>query len=122
MSQQIKITVGEIEVDAWLNDSDTATSVFEVLPITTTINLWGDEIYFPIPVQRDEENATENVSIGDIAYWPQGSAMCMFLGKTPASRGDEPRPISPVNVIGRIESVAELLGKIRQGHTITVRK
>lgn len=122
MSQQIKITVGEIEVDAWLNDSDTATSVFEVLPITATINLWGDEIYFPIPVQRDEENATENVSIGDIAYWPQGSAMCMFLGKTPASRGDEPRPISPVNVIGRVESVAELLGKIRQGDTITVRK
>ena len=122
MIQQIKITVGEIEVDAWLNDSDTATSVFEVLPITATINLWGDEIYFPIPVQRDEENATENVSIGDIAYWPQGSAMCMFLGKTPASRGDEPRPISPVNVIGRIESVAELLGKIRQGDTITIRK
>jgi len=122
MSQQIKITVGEIEVDTWLNDSDTATSVFEVLPITATINLWGEEIYFPIPVQRDEENATEEVTVGDIAFWPQGSAMCIFLGKTPASRGDEPRPISPVNMIGRIESVTELLGKIRQGNTITVRK
>ncbi|UCB43050.1 MAG: hypothetical protein JSV77_11520 [Dehalococcoidales bacterium] len=122
MSRQIKITVGEIEVDAWLNDTGTATGVFEVLPITTTINMWGDEIYFPIPVQRDEENATENVAVGDIAYWPQGSAMCIFLGKTPVSRVDEPRPISPVNVIGHIDSAAELLGKVRQGDTITVRK
>ena len=122
MSQQIKITVGEIEVNAWLNDSNTATGVYEVLPITTTINMWGDEIYFPILVQRDEENATENVAIGDIAYWPQGSAMCIFLGKTPASREDEPRPISPVNVIGRIDSATKLLGRVRQGDTIAVRK
>ena len=122
MSRQIKITVGKMEVDAWLNDTDTATSVFEILPITATVNLWGDEIYFPIPVQRDEENATETVAVGDIAFWPQGSAMCIFLGKTPASRGDEPRPISPVNVIGRIDPAAKLLGKVRQGDTITIRR
>ena len=122
MRKQIKITAGEIEVEGWLNETDTASKVFESLPITATINLWGDEIYFSIPVEAGLENARETVSLGDIAYWPQGKAMCIFLGKTPVSKGDEIRPISPVNVIGGIEGVEELLGKVEQGETITVRR
>lgn len=120
MSRQIKIIAGDIEVDARLNDTEMATGIFGILPVTTTANLWGEEIYFPVPLKMDEENATEDVAIGDIAYWPQGNAMCIFLGKTPASLKDEPRPISPVNVIGRVASPA-LLGEVKQGDTITVR-
>lgn len=122
MRKQIKISVGEIEVEGWLNETDTASKVWESLPITATINLWGDEIYFSIPVEAGLENARETVSLGDIAYWPQGKAMCIFLGKTPVSKGDEIRPISPVNVIGGIEGVEKLLGKVEQGETITVRR
>jgi len=109
-------------VEGWLSETDTASKVWESLPITATINLWGDEIYFSIPVEVGLENARETVSLGDIAYWPQGKAMCIFLGKTPVSKGDEIRPISPVNVIGGIEGVEELLGKVEQGETITVRR
>ena len=122
MNRQIKITVGEVEVDAWLNDTDTATNVLEILPITTTVNMWGDEIYFPIPLERGEENATETVEVGDIAFWPQGSAMCIFLGKTPISKGDEVRAISPVNVIGRMDEAEKLLSKVKQGDSITIRR
>ena len=122
MRKQIKISVGEIEVEGWLNETGTASKVWESLPITATINLWGDEIYFSIPVEAGLENARETVSLGDIAYWPQGKAMCIFLGRTPVSKGDEIRPISPVNVIGGIEGVEELLGKVEQGETITVRR
>jgi len=121
MKKRIKITVGELEVEGWLNETDTASKVWESLPITATVNLWGDEIYFSIPVEAGLENARETVSIGDIAYWPQGKAMCIFPGRTPISKGDEIRPISPVNVIGGIEEVEKLLGKLRQGETITVR-
>ena len=118
----VKITVGVIEVEGWLNETDTASKVLESLPITGTVNLWGDEIYFSIPVEAGLENARETVSLGDIAYWPQGKAMCIFLGKTPVSRGDEIRPISPVNILGGIEGVEKLLGKVEQGETITVRR
>jgi len=68
MRRQIKITVGEIEVEAWLNETDTATRLLEILPLTSTVNLWGDEIYFSIPLEAKLENAREIVNIGDIAY------------------------------------------------------
>ena len=122
MSTEIKISVGGIEVAGWLNVTETASKVLDVLPITGEINLWGDEIYFTIPVETGPEDARETVSVGDIAYWPQGNAMCIFLGKTPISRGDEVRPISPVNIIGGIEGVEKLLGKVKQGEEITVRR
>ena len=124
MDRQIIITVGEIEVDAWLNETDTATGVLDILPVTATINLWGEEIYFSIPLAKEEENAREIVDVGDIAYWPRGQAMCIFLGRTPISQGDEPRAISPVNVIGGIspEGVTGLLGAAKQGDRITIRR
>ena len=124
MNRQIKITVGEIEVDAWLNETDTAAGVLDILPVTAAISLWGEEIYFSIPLAKEEENAREIVDVGDIAYWPRGQAMCIFLGRTPISQGDEPRAISPVNVIGGIspEGVTGLLGAAKQGDNITIRR
>jgi len=124
VDRQIKITVGGIEVDAWLNETDTAAGVLDILPVTATINLWGEEIYFSIPLAKEEENAREIVDVGDIAYWPRGQAMCIFLGRTPISQGDEPRAISPVNVIGGIspEGVTGLLGAAKQGDSITIRR
>ena len=118
----VKISVGELEVTGWLNETTTADKVLEILPITTNINLWGDEIYFSIPVEAEPENAKETVNLGDIAYWPRGKAMCIFFGKTPISEGDEIRPISPVNIIGRVEEVQKLLGNVKQGDSITVRR
>ncbi len=120
MRREIKITVGELEVKAWLNETNTATKVWEILPISARVNLWGDEIYFPVPLDTGPENEKEIVALGDIAYWPQGKAMCVFFGKTPVSKGEEIRPVSPVNVIGRIEGEPKLLGKVKQGENITI--
>jgi hypothetical protein len=124
MTTQIKISVGETEVDARLNDTDTAAGVLGVLPITAKINLWGEEIYFSIPLAKDEEDAREVLAVGDIAYWPQGQAMCIFLGRTPMSQSDEPRAVSPVNVIGQVEAdgAKRLLGKVKQGDSIMIRR
>jgi hypothetical protein len=120
VSREIKITAGELEVKAWLNETNTATEILEILPISARVNLWGDEIYFPVPVDTGLENEKERVALGDIAYWPQGKAMCIFFGRTPVSKGEEIRPISPVNVIGRIEGEPKLLGKVKQEENITV--
>ena len=122
MKRKIKITVGKLELEAWLNETKTAVRVFEALPINSTVNTWGDEIYFTIPVDAKPEDAKELVSLGDIAYWPPGKAMCIFFGKTPISRGDEIRPASPVNIIGEVEGDYKLLRKVKEGEEIIIRR
>jgi len=99
---RIRIKLGEVEAEAELNDTKTARMVYDALPIEARPNTWGDEIYFPIPVKADPEDPKDVVEEGDIAYWPPGNAFCIFYGKTPASLGDEIRPASPVNVIGKV--------------------
>jgi hypothetical protein len=122
MKRKIKITVGKLELEARLNDTKTATKVFEALPMTSTIDTWGDEIYFTITVEAGSENAQELVSLGDIAYWPPGKALCVFFGKTPISKGDEIRPASPVNIIGKVEGDLKLLKKVKDGEKIIIRR
>jgi hypothetical protein len=122
MKRKIKIVVGKLELEASLNETKTAAKVFEALPITATVNTWGDEIYFTIPVDAKPEDAKELVSLGDIGYWPPGKAMCIFFGKTPISKGDEIRPASPVNIIGKVEGDLKLLRKVKDGEEIIIRQ
>ncbi len=122
MKRKIKITVGKLELEGWLNETKTAARVFESLPVNSTVNTWGDEIYFTIPVDAGSEDAKELVSLGDIGYWPPGKAMCLFFGKTPISRGDEIRPASPVNIIGKVEGDYKLLRKVKDGEEIIIRR
>jgi hypothetical protein len=121
MKRKIRIVVGKLELEASLNETRTATKVFEALPITSTVNTWGDEIYFTIPVRAGPEDAQELVNLGDIGYWPPGKAMCLFFGKTPISRNDEIRPASPVNIIGKVEGDLKLLRKVKDGEGIIIR-
>ncbi len=44
------------------------------------------------------EDGREVVEMGDVAYWPDGPSLCLFFGRTPASRGYEIRAASPVTV------------------------
>ena len=83
---------------------------------------WGDEIYFGIPVQAVEDQAKEVVALGDLGYWPPGHAFCIFFGPTPASQGDEIRPASPVNVVGRVVGDATVFKKVRAGTRVTLEK
>jgi hypothetical protein len=100
---KIKITVGKLTMEAELNDTPTAKKVAEALPIKTSFNTWGDEIYFAIPVTASvDEFAQEVVEIGDLGYWPPGKAFCIFFGQTPASRPGKIMPASAVNMLGKV--------------------
>ena len=118
---KIKIEVGDITLEAELNDSDTSQNIVAALPISGSANVWGDEIYFEIPVSLSEApDAIEEVEVGTIAYWPPGQAMCLFYGRTPVSTSDLPRAYSPVNVFGRILGDATELKGVPSGASITV--
>jgi hypothetical protein len=115
MANRIRITAGSVGATATLNDSATAQAIWKALPIDAVGSTWGDEIYFGIPVQQDEDDAKAVVEVGDLGYWPPGSAFCIFFGPTPASRGDEVRPASPVNVVGRVEGEAVVFKQVASG-------
>ena len=86
-------------------------------------NLWGEEIYFSIPVKvAQEKGAREVVSAGELGYWPTGHAFCIFFGPTPASRGDEIRAASAVNIIGKVLSDPKVFLKVKDGAKITLEK
>lgn len=100
----------------------TMKAIVAALPIKGRANRWGDEIYFNIGIGVPQENAKEIVEKGDLAYWPPGEAFCIFFGPTPASRGDEPKAASPVNVFGKILGSPEIFRKVRSGEEVIISK
>jgi len=123
MDRKIKIKAGNVEADAGLNDSPTAQKIWEALPIEARANTWGDEIYLAIPVKAPlEKTAQELVQVGDLGYWPTGNAFCIFFGPTPMSRGDEVRPASAVNVIGKVAGDAKVFKKVPSGAKVRIEK
>ena len=120
MPRGIVVTAGPVSLDAELNDSYTAAIVWDALPITCPGNTWGDEIYFRIPVEAEGRDLNEVVEAGDLAFWPPGNAFCIFFGPTPASRGDEIRAASGVEVIGRITGDATALRQVSSGTPVTI--
>jgi len=120
--KKITIKTEDLKVDASLNDSNTAQNIWDALPIEDSVNTWGDEIYFSIPVKVGLENAKAVVSEGDLGYWPPGNAFCIFFGTTPVSRGNEIRPASPMNVFGKIIGDPKVFKKVSSGAKIIIEK
>lgn len=121
MGAEIVIESGATSVKARLGDSEAAGKVAESLPISAQASTWGDEIYFTIPISAGlDDTAKEVVELGDIGFWPPGSAMCLFFGPTPMSSGDEIRPASAVNIIGKILGDPKVLKSVSSGDTITI--
>ena len=118
--RRIRITAGSVKADAVLDESETAEAIWKALPLAVAGQTWGDEIYFGIPVKTKPESPRETVDMGDLGYWPPGSAFCIFFGPTPASQGSEIRPASPVNVFGRVVGDATVFKKVRSGTTVRV--
>jgi hypothetical protein len=121
MGKKIRITAGKIAGEAELNNTSTARAIWEALPIKGRVNLWGDEIYFSIAIHLKSEAAQEVVSIGDLGYWPDGNAFCIFFGPTPVSQRDQIRPASPVTVFGKIIGDATIFKKVATGTEITIK-
>jgi hypothetical protein len=122
MAKRIKITAGDVEAHAALNNTRLAETIWEALPFEASGSTWGDEIYFEIPVTAANEVPQETVDVGDLGYWPPGSAMCIFFGPTPMSQGDEIRPASPVTVWGKLEGDATVFRAVSSGAKVVVEK
>jgi hypothetical protein len=113
MGTKIRIEIGTMSLDAELSDAAAAREVARRLPLQVRMSRWGDEYYGDAGIAIGEDaTARELMEVGEIAYWPPGSALCIFFGPTPASTDQRPRAASPVLPVGRILSGAEGLRKL----------
>ena len=123
MNNAIFIVTEGLKLRAELNDTTAGRAIYDALPMEAAGNRWGEEFYFDIHVDEPlASDATEEVKIGDLGYWPPGSAFCAFFGRTPASTGDDPRAASPVNLIGKVLDDATVLSDVPHGAQIRLEK
>ena len=92
----------------------TVDAILRGLPIEGRSALWQEEVYFEIPIKMGNEKSSPTVEKGDIAYWPMGSAFCIFWGET--------QPYSPVNMVGKVTKNLELFKQVKSGKKITIEK
>jgi hypothetical protein len=92
----------------------TTDAIIRQLPLEGLAALWQKEVYFGIPVKMGAEKAKPTVEKGNLAYWPMGSAFCVFYGET--------QPYSPVNIIGKVTKNLELFEQVKSGTKIIVEK
>jgi hypothetical protein len=124
MKKKIKVLFPDIdrEISIELDDSrspKTVQAILENLPIQVGISRWGDELYTEkTQIIAVEEQANREVSFLDVAYWPEGNALCLFYGPTPISKDEQILAYSPVNIVGRIiphdDEKDDLLEKIKE--------
>ena len=122
----IKFTDSDKAAHIELDDSQspkTVKAILDNLPIEVKINRWGDELYTDkTPIVAEEENAQSVVNELDVAYWPEGNALCLFYGPAPISKShDEILPYSTVNIVGKIVSKEDILDEIKDGSTIVIK-
>ncbi len=112
---RMRITIADAGVDlvVALNDSATAAALWAALPVESAAQTWGREVYFTVPVERGPEDPHAEVEPGAVGYWPPGSAVCLFFGQ---------QPVSPVNLIGRIEGDPSVLETVRDGHAVRLER
>jgi len=111
----IAIALKDFKVEAELLDNEqpkTCDAIWKALPFEAELEIWKEEVYFEIPVKIPPENPTPKTSAGDVSYWPNGPAFCIFFGSS--------QPISPVSTFTRIKGGLEKFRKLKSGDLITV--
>lgn len=111
---------GTVVVELTGRNPSIAQAVLRALPFEGKARRWGEEVYFETPAVAKEEEVSELVKVGDVAYWPPGRALCLFFGPTPISAPGEIRPASPVNVIGRVAEGLDVLKRVSNGEKVRV--
>ena len=119
--RKLKMTFGEVELEAELFGTPTADAIYAKLPFTSTASTWGDEVYFPTPVHvRKEAHAKDVVEAGELAFWVEGDSIAIGFGPTPISRGNEIRLAARTNIWGRALGPVTQLRQVKDGDPISV--
>ncbi|OPY31212.1 MAG: hypothetical protein A4E32_01662 [Methanomassiliicoccales archaeon PtaU1.Bin124] len=107
-------------VEIELDESDTSNAIYLALPLTKEVSTWGGEVYFEIPVEMPLHDGKKVMEVGEVAYWPEGKAFCIFFGRTPFSKGTAPEAYSMVTPIGRVVSNLQAIEEMLDRTEVTL--
>jgi hypothetical protein len=111
----------EVYVRLRSEQTPTVSALIASIPFESKISRWGDEVYFDAPFHVVlEKDAKAIMDVGEVAYWPDGSALALFFGRTPASTDSRPRAYSECNLVGQVDGDPLRLQSVRQGARVLV--
>ena len=129
MEKHIQIVFPELKETVLIKVDDsqspkTVKAILDSLPIEVNINKWGKELYTDkTSIRAQEENAKSEVNLLDVAFWPEGSALCLFYGPTPISKPDKIQPYSPVNIVGHIVTEqGDIINKVKATTKVIIKQ
>ena len=119
--KKLILKIGPISLVAELANTPTAKEILNHVPFSSSVNTWGDEIYFDTPISvAKEANAKDIVEAGELAFWVEGSCIAIGFGPTPISQGDEIRLAAKTNIWGHSQTDVKLLTKAKDGDPVSV--
>jgi uncharacterized protein len=129
MEKHLQITFPELKETLLIkvDDSrspDTVKAILDNLPIEVNINKWGKELYTDrTSIRAQEENAKLEVNLLDVAFWPEGCALCLFYGPTPISKPDKIEAFSPVNIVGHIATEqSDIINRVKDTTKVIIKQ
>jgi len=112
-----------LTLEAELSDAPAARAVADALPLSARMSRWGDEYYGSVDLDiPDDGSGRDLMTVGEIAWWPPGKALCVFFGRTPASTDERPRAASAVLPVGRVTAGLDGLTGLGASIRVTFRK
>lgn len=117
----VLVRAGRVCVRAALRETPTADALWAALPIYSDARVWGEEVYFAVPVDQPREaGAKAIVTAGELAFWPDGHAVAIGYGPTPISVADEIRLASPCNIWGDALDDVRALTNVKAGERVAM--
>ncbi len=110
--RRLKITIGTVQLLVELFDTPTANAIYKGLPFKSSAQIWGNEVYFAVPVHVSlEADAQAAVKSGELAFWVEGNAIVVAFGPRRISKGMEIRLAPETNIWGRaVGDVHQFIG------------
>ncbi len=119
--KKLNLRIGPISLVAELLDTPTAKEILKHVPFTSSVNTWGDEVYFDTPINVSiETDAKDIVEAGELAFWVEGNCIAIGFGPTPISQGNEIRLAAQTNIWGQSLTDVKLLSKAKDGDPVSV--
>jgi len=119
--KSLSISIGPVIIEIEPLDTPTTAEIFRHIPLTSTAQTWGEEVYFSAPADVVKEaDARDVVEPGEIAYWTEGKCIAIGYGRTPISQGNEIRLAAKTNIWGKAVTDVKLLSRVRDGDKVSV--